>query len=330
MGIWTHSRPWPQGCANGSRGARGGSPRRGSVGPARSEADLAHGRFTIIDLDALWNYDDPAATEAAFRALIPDAERAGGTPWLELLTQLARTLSLQRRFDEAHALLDRVEAQLAADMPRVRVRYLLERGRCFNSAGQREQARPLFLEAWELGQAAGEEALAVDAAHMMGLIESGEPSLRWNERAIAAAEGSRDPRARNWLGSLNNNIGWTYHDMARYEEALDRFRHALAYREAQGAVGGIRIARWCVARCLRSLQRIEEALAIQRALLAEREADASPDGFVFEEIGECLLALGRRDEARPFCARAHAELSKVGGIAPERLSRLGAIGSASS
>ena len=72
----------------------------------------------MTDLDALWNNDDPAGTEAAFRTLLAEAERAGGVFLLELLTQLARTQSLQRKFAEAHALLDRVEAQLAPDMLR--------------------------------------------------------------------------------------------------------------------------------------------------------------------------------------------------------------------
>ena len=35
------------------------------------------------------------------------------------------------------------------------------------------------------------------------------------------------------------------------------------------------------------------------------------DGFVPEEIGENLLALGRAEEARPYFARAHAELSRL-------------------
>jgi tetratricopeptide (TPR) repeat protein len=84
-----------------------------------------------------------------------------------------------------------------------------------------------------------------------------------------------------------------------------------------------------VARCLRSLGRIDEALAIQRALLTEFEAEGSADGYVFEELGECLLALRRRDEARPFFARAHEELSKHAerdGLAAERLERLRALG----
>jgi tetratricopeptide (TPR) repeat protein len=283
----------------------------------------------MTDIDALWNFEDPAATEAAFRALLPEAEREGGASRLELLTQLARTQSLQRKFPEAHALLDQVQSQLAPDMTRPRIRCLLERGRTFNSAGQQERARPEFLEAWRLALEAGEDWLAVDAAHMLAIAESGDASLSWNEKAMVHAERSSDPRARKWLGSLHNNIGWTYHDLGRYDEALEQFQSALACREAQGQIGAIRIARWCVARCLRSLGRTTEALEMQRALLAEFEAAGSVDGYVFEELGECLLELRRRDEARPFFARAHAELSKLAdrdGIAAERLQRLWALG----
>ena len=56
---------------------------------------------------------------------------------------------------------------------------------------------------------------------------------------------------------------------------------------------GTRIARWCVARCLRSLDRTEEALAEQQALAAELEAIGETDAYVAEEIAECLSALGR-------------------------------------
>ena len=279
----------------------------------------------MTDFDSLWNFDDPAATEAAFRALLPELERTGGAPHLELLTQLARTYSLRREFTSAHVLLDDVAARMAPGQARVRIRYLLERGRTFNSAGQRELARPLFLEAWELGQAAGEAALAVDAAHMLAAVERGAGALRWNETALAVAERSADPKVRKWLGSLYNNLGWTYHAMERYGDALDRFKRALACREAQRDPGPIRVARWCIARCLRSLARADEALAIQQALRAECEAAGTPDPYVFEEIAECLLALGRRDEARPAFARAHAALAGIAerdGIAPERLARL--------
>jgi tetratricopeptide (TPR) repeat protein len=64
------------------------------------------------------------------------------------------------------------------------------------------------------------------------------------------------------------------------------------------------MARWAVARCLRLLERYDEALTIQRALEAEQVAAGAADGHVLAEIAENLAALGKMDEARPYFARA--------------------------
>ena len=107
------------------------------------------------------------------------------------------------------------------------------------------------------------------------------------------ARSSPDPAARRWVASIANNIGWTRHDAGAYDEALELFTLALVERERQDDPGRTRIARWSVARCLRSLGRVEEALAEQRSLAAELEALGETDQYVTEEIAECLRALGR-------------------------------------
>jgi hypothetical protein len=38
-------------------------------------------------------------------------------------------------------------------------------------AGRDGRGRAFFLEAWELANRLGEDALAVDAAHMLGIVE---------------------------------------------------------------------------------------------------------------------------------------------------------------
>lgn len=284
----------------------------------------------ILDFDQLWNYNDPAGTEQKFRALLPQAETDGDTSYhAQLLTQIARTLALQRKFDEAHQVLDQVELRLTDTLETARIRYLLERGRAFNSSGKKELARPLFLEAWERAKAVQEDFYAVDAAHMLGIVEPGAVSLDWNLQAIAYAEQSNSPRARNWLGSLYNNTGWTYHDLGEYEKALDLFERALVFRQGQGNKENIRIARWCVGRCLRSLGRNEDALALQLALLAESQATNEPTGYTHEELGELYRLRGDQDQARPHFAAAYAELSQDPWLAenePERLTRLKQLG----
>src|SRR5207249_10877523 len=50
-------------------------------------------------------------------------------------------------------------------------------------------ARPLLLRAWELARAGEEEDLAIDAAHMVAIVEGGEQALQWNLMALPLATG---------------------------------------------------------------------------------------------------------------------------------------------
>ena len=171
--------------------------------------------------------------------------------------------------------------------------------------------------------------MSVDAAHMMAIVEPPERQLEWIERAINAAQESADPKARGWLGSLYNNAGWTYHELGRYHEALDTFRKGLEWQRQAGKEKEARIAAWTVARALRSLGRYQEALQMQLENHRRLKEIGEPDGYAEEEIGECLLALGREEEARPHFARAHALLAGdpwLNRDQPERLDRLAALG----
>jgi tetratricopeptide (TPR) repeat protein len=274
-----------------------------------------------VNLTELWDFERPAVSEERFRAALADAD---GDDMLVLRTQLARALGLQRRFDEAAAELDAVAAS-PDPTPLVRTYLGLERGRVLNSGGDPAAARPLFTAALDDAGRAGLDHLAADAAHMMAIIEPGEAQIPWAERALAIAEASDDPRARRWVGSVTHNLGWTMHDLGRYDEALAHFENALAFREQQGDPELIRVGRWTVARCLRSMERYDEALAIQREL-----ADKGPeDGYVSEELAELLLALGRPAEAAPHFGQAHTLLSKDDWLVnaePDRLRRLAEMG----
>ena len=272
-----------------------------------------------------WNFDDPAESRARFEDLL--AEYGGeehAAFRLELRTQVARTWGLEGEYARAHALLDEIEPRLETSPDVVRVRYLLERGRTLRSGGDPEKARPLFDEAWDLARAAGLHGLAVDAAHMVAIVETGRASLAWNEKAIDHAETSQDPEALDWLGSLYNNTGWSYHDMGEYETALGLWEKAVAWqKERNPGTSRERVARYMVGRGLRSLERHEEALEIQRTLLAEiRQKGIEPDGYVHEEIAENLLALGRADEAAPHFGRAYDLLSKDDWFARNEAGRL--------
>lgn len=295
------------------------------VGPAGGSAI----KTKLPDFDTLWDYDHPGATERRFRELLPAALDSLNLSYLsQLLTQIARAEGLQRKFQEAHKTLDRVQKGLDQTNEKTRVRYLLERGRVYNSSGKRDDARPLFLEALDLAVKSKQDFLAADAAHMMAIVEPTEKQLQWNLKALDIAENSAEEKARGWKGSLYNNIGWTYFEQKQYEEALLMFEKALEFREKEGDQSKIMIAKWCVAKVLRMMDHTEEALEMQRNLFEQYQAAGKRSGYVYEEIAECLTVMGEDQEAQGWFAAAYDELSKDPRLADEqdRLTRLKELG----
>jgi tetratricopeptide (TPR) repeat protein len=272
-------------------------------------------------IDDLWDYQDPAGTERKFRTLLSEADEFSDLIYsLTLLTQLARAAGLQGKFEEANKLLDQVENKMEPGST-VEVRYLLERGRVLNSSKMPAAAVPLFQKAVETGKAIQADFYVVDALHMLGIAAPPEERLEWNRAAIAYAEESPDPRAQNWLGSLLNNTGWVYFDRKDYKQALALFeKTAVFFREKGNRTDREAIARWSIGKTLRMLQRVDEALALQQELAA----DQGEDGFIEEEIAECLLALGDREAARPYFQLAFETLSKIDWVAEDtaRMERL--------
>jgi tetratricopeptide (TPR) repeat protein len=281
------------------------------------------------DFNDLWDYNNPAETEQVFRRMLAEGAASGGglseesVYLLQLKTQIGRTLSLQRRFEEAHAILDEVQAEMAGNDV-VEVRYLLERGRTLNSGKRAAEAVPLFRRAFEIADDIAADFYAVDALHMLGIAaETAEERMDWNLKAIDYAKNSEQEKANNWLGSLYNNTAWGLFDAGQYEEALTLFRRAQTLREAEGDAEKINIARWSVAKTLRVMGRVKEALSVLRQL----EAESLPDGFTEEEIAECFLALGNTTAARPYFKLAYDLLSQIDWVAEDtaRIDRIKAL-----
>ena len=261
-------------------------------------------------LDALWDFGKPAESEARFRAELAK-HPAGSREALETSTQIARTLGLQRKFSAADALLDQIAAKLDAVPVRVRVRYLLERGRTRNSGGDKAAALPLFIDAAALrrgDQLPGADYYYIDALHMLAIAAKPAEQLDWNRKALAAAEASSDSRARGWMASLCNNIGWTYFDAGDPATALSYWKKALPLREAQGNPDNIRLAKWAIARGYRATGKLDDAEKIQLALVAETEKANEPDGYIYEELAEIAVARGDKAAAAPWAAKAYALL----------------------
>jgi tetratricopeptide (TPR) repeat protein len=257
-----------------------------------------------IDLNPLWNFDNPAQSEQRFRAALATAT---GDDAIILQTQIARSFGLRGDFAKAREILKDLEPKLPGAGVEARARHALELGRTYASATHppealsseaRERARASYKQAYEIARRGDLDGLAVDALHMLAFVDT-EPAdqLKWGQEALAIAQASPQPAAKKWEASLRNNIGYALYQLGRYDEALDQFKQAVVLREKGEDVEATRIAHWMVAWTLRALNRIDEALAIQSRLEREREAARAPSAYVFEELELLYRAKGDPERA---------------------------------
>jgi len=259
----------------------------------------------LPDFIKLWNYNNPAETEKKFREILPNAEMSNDPSYLaQLLTQIARTQGLQSKFDDAHATLDRVKKMLTPDLKLARVRFLLERGRTFNSSDHQDMALPLFAEAADLAASIHENGLAIDAVHMIAIAERDpKKQVEWNLKGIAMAE--NDP----WLRALYNNIGESYLLLKDYDNAYKYF-HKLTelQKEKDGKVDMYTLKD--EAKALRLSGHPDKSLAIIEPIFNKLESEKQDDGYIREELAEALDALGKKEDAKPHFIKAYVLLSQ--------------------
>lgn len=229
-------------------------------------------------LDQLWNFTDPQLSAERFRHACDDSEYSDEAR-AELATQLARALGLSGQYDDGDAVLNAIDS----DSPIVAARIALERGRLRVAEGVPEEAVPLFTKAARDAAAGGVTFLVLDALHMLALTDVGQEE-QWAADGLELLATASQARTQRWGVALNNNLAWYLHDNGRAEEALPYFERALDFAKAVGTSEQRFIARWAIARCLRSLGRTDEALKLQRVLAVQRPDDP----YVAAEIAALL------------------------------------------
>jgi tetratricopeptide (TPR) repeat protein len=261
---------------------------------------------SLSSISELWDFSDAAASEARFREAAAAAAETGASEYrAELLTQVARAQGLQTDFEGGHKTLEIAELLLDDTMHRAKVRFLLERGRLYNSTQNAAAAFPEFELALQLARDAGESFLAVDAAHMLAIVAPPDEQIVWNLQAMQIAESSDDRKTKGWLGSLYNNIGYAYLEQEKYDAAMGSFRKLLDFCRERGDDDFANIARWFIAKVNRLQGRIDEAISQQLELEAKAADAGKPSAYTYEELGECYLASDEDDNRRAAFQKAY-------------------------
>ena len=290
----------------------------------------ARGADFSAQLDRRWDYAKPEVSETRFREALRQYP-AGSREALEIATQVARAQGLQRKFDAAHATLDKIEVELVRVDARVRIRA--------SRAWQAVQ----FLGIARQGSAAVPQVAEV-ATRQDGRVTRSTRSTRctcWasplpsRSGSTGTCAHSRWPSARRMRApaagarrSTTTSAG-RYSDRGEHASALGYWEKSLAVREASGDQQRTRIARWTVARGYRALGRLDDAERMQRDLAEDNRAAGEEDGYVYEELAELRIARGDAAGAAPGAAKAYALLREDAWLAatePARLERLAKIG----
>lgn len=271
----------------------------------------------------LENFDDlfvghPLEIEKNLRKLLLKAnDLENKSIYLQILSQIALSQVMQQKFTEAHKTLDEAEEGLTSEYELARVRILLERGRVFHQSDNIEDALLFFKKSYALSNQHMFDFHTINAAHMMAIVVKNiDKKITWNKRAIALAEKTEDQRAHAWLGPLYNNLAQNYIEAHQYQEARSAFTKCKRYSEERGDIIVLRGAKWGIARSLRSLGSLDDALKMQLELLKEYDDIAQKGefptellvvgrGMVYEELAEIHLA-----NMKEYAALAYQDLSK--------------------
>lgn len=279
----------------------------------------------LPNFDQAWNYRKPLESRARFEQILQETQSIADLSYImQLKTQIARTYSLNREYKEAHELLDEIQLQLTNTDPLTEVRYLLERGRTYNSSGEKSKSVDQFEKAFYLGKEIEPLIYVMDAIHMIGIAVSdlGEKE-KWYNLGIAEAEKSADPKIRDWKGNFLYNLGVDYFNTGKhYEVALKKFVQSKVFYIETGYESYANISKWFEAKTLRMMGEIDKSLELQLELLKDKNGK-DEYGYTFEELGELYLIKEDREKYQFYFKKAYEILSLSPQLQAEEKPRLG-------
>jgi tetratricopeptide (TPR) repeat protein len=278
------------------------------------------------DIDGYWDFEDFEKTENKIKELLPQKEDGWTPAEIETLTQLARVQGLQGKLSDAGATLirtqDLVSKMNGEGAKRAEVRFLIEQGRFFGLSMNASRSIAYFSKAWSLISELDEPFFSIEAAVMLSVSQPPKYQNEWLLEGLKLAETSKDEKAKLWLPRLYEMKAWHAFDFRKYGEALDNFNKALLRLQNEQDSRRTVSVKWSVGRVLRALDRIQEALEIQKSLHAELSSAGKINGHVSLEIAECLQSQKNYEEAKSYFEAAYKELSLNGWYADNRSNEL--------
>ncbi|KZS90894.1 hypothetical protein SISNIDRAFT_487913 [Sistotremastrum niveocremeum HHB9708] len=292
----------------------------------------------IPHLHGIWDLDGGKASSAQYHFLtvlsVLGRTNEGSTEFsasksaikAEALTQAARAMGLQSKFEEANEYLAQASQTLKElnepmEIQTVRGRIALEEGRVIRfSGGRPSDAAVKFNAALTVLDGSSDlDYFVADALHMLALVApTEEEKAEASNKALQIAEESANPRTRGWAWALLNNMAWDQVDAGKAELAVPLFKRAAEGRKneydllvkdgespaKEKALKAWRIGRWAYGHSLRLSGDAHAALEELKDLRA-----SGHDGLYLRE--ELAILLSARDDKKQTRQEAseHAKMA---------------------
>lgn len=229
----------------------------------------------------------------------------------EAVAMIGRTYLITGKLAECDLLLKRAKRTADPDSPLGWSRYLGVRGRFEWQENRLEDARQTFNEMYDYCLTKGLHERAIDATHMMAIVEDLEGQVRWGLKGIKAAEKGQ---VTQWLGPLWNNLGATYEDLENYDKALEAYKKAREYHYEHGDETNRLIADWAVGHAYRLKGDYRQARKWLEPLLQWSEQIGNHEffGWTNRELGLMELDNGKYMRAVEYLVQAKNGLKQAG------------------
>jgi diguanylate cyclase (GGDEF)-like protein len=272
------------------------------------------GLFAAGDLSRIAQLE-PRVQALAANDAVPAADRAS------LLHQLASLYTRVPRFADALAMFGQIEAVLGDAPDKQLLDALSAKGAVHAMQGQNAEAIEALHRAEQMGQALGLPENANLLRNLAGLfIGLGEfdraiDYARRGEEAQRKQDPPPPPQVRKGMLSV---LATAYISAKDFEQGQRWSETAIAFGREHGLPVTAELNNY--ATLLRDTGRHAEALAIYRDLTSQVAPTDAPEirGVLEKNIGETLVALGRRAEAAGHLQAAR-ELYETADVRPKRL-----------
>jgi tetratricopeptide (TPR) repeat protein len=248
--------------------------------------------FLLEQADVAFDASDYATAEQLYEQARVAARDAGKlSVEIEATSQRARCYLTQDIFDSAKVWLDKAEEIATPDQPAGWARFLGVKGRWQWRNDNNDEAVSTFTTMYEFADEHDLSHHQIDAARMVAIVA---PVQRQEEWALKGIELAEESGSEKLLGPLWNNLGGTYCDLKRYDDAVNAYTNARGYHWRFGKEMNKFWADYSVGYALRLAGKHDDAMSWFNPCLAwaERMENHAAIGHTSEQVGEVYLVRG--------------------------------------